>query len=119
MFGRDVLVLEPRHLVERRHQHLAQGVAHRRLAPAELLGAALELGFEAGGERLRRHLEPLQQGWHQPVLLAKQREQEVIRFHSRVLQLLSRLLSRLQGFLGSFGETVEAHTTVYRITKRR
>jgi hypothetical protein len=36
-------------------------------------------------------------------------------FDSGVLQLLRSLLSGLQRFLGSFGETVEAHASVYRI----
>ena len=112
MLGGDVLVLEPRHLVEGGHEHVAQRVADRRLAAAELLGARVELALQARGQRLRRHLEALQQGGHQPVLLAQQREKEVLGLDPGVLHGGSRLLSGLQGFLGSFGEAVEAHAGV-------
>jgi hypothetical protein len=61
VFGGDVLVLEPRHLVEGGDQHVAERVADRRLPTAVLLGTRLELGLEPRRQRPRGDLEALQQ----------------------------------------------------------
>ena len=63
--------------------------------------------MEAGRHRIRRNLETAQQGGNEPILLLEQGEQQVLRFDGGMLQLLCRLLSGGQRFLGTFGESVE------------
>ena len=109
VLGGDVLVLESRHLVEGGHEHVAQRVTDSGLAATELLGPSVELALQARRQRLRRNLEALQQGGHQPLLLAQEREKKMLGLDPGVLHGGSGLLSGLQGFLGSFREAIEAH----------
>ncbi len=109
MLGRDVLVLEPRHLVEGGHEDLAQSCAWGRLAAADLLGAAFEHRLEARGERLGLDLHPPQEGGDQTVVLVEQGEQEVFGLDGGVLEAGSRRLGGLEGLLGTFGESIKAH----------
>jgi len=106
---RDVLVLETAHLVERGHQHRSQRVADGGLGDADLLGAVLEARVQARCHRLRRHLEAAEQRGDEPVLLLEQREQQMVRLDSRMLQLLRRLLSGGQRLLGTLGESIQSH----------
>ncbi len=108
MLGGHVLVLEPRHLVEGGHQDGAQLRTDRRVS-TDLLGPRLQRRLQARGEGLRRNLETPQQGWHQPLGLLQEREQQVLGIDGGILECLRRLLSGLQGLLGTFGEAVEPH----------
>ena len=119
VLGGDVLVLEPRHLVEGGHEHVAERVADGRLAAAELLRARLELALEPRGQRLRGDLEALQQRGHQAVLLAQQGEQQVLGLDPGVLHGGGRLLGGLQGLLGAFGEAIKSHGGVIPQRRRR
>ena len=109
VLGGDVLVLEPRHLVEGGHQHLAQRVADGRLAAAELLGAGVELALQPRRQRLRGHLEALQQATAPARPPGAAGRAAGARARPGRAAARRRLLGGLQGLLGAFGEAVKAH----------
>ena len=109
MLGRDVLVLEPRHLVEGGHEDVAEGWARRWLAAADLLGTGFEHRLEASGEWLRLDLHPPQERGDQPIVLVEQGEQEVFGQDGGVLEAGGRRLGSLEGLLGTLGESIKTH----------
>ena len=109
VLGRDVLVLEPGHLVEGRHQHGAESGAHGGLGGADLLGPRLERRLQARGQRLGLHLEAPQQSGDQALVLVEQGEQEVLGLDGGVLEAGGGRLGGLQCLLGTFGESIQAH----------
>ena len=119
MLGRDVLVLETAHLVERRHQHGSQRAADGRFGDPDLLRTVLQPRVQARRKRLRRHLEPAQECGHEPLILLEQREQEMLGLDGGMLQLLGRLLGGGQSFLGALRESIQSHVRVNTTARRQ
>src|SRR5271155_1684114 len=107
MLGRNVLILQPLHLVERVLQNLVRRRTQILLRDAGNFRQPRDLLLHVTRDRRRRHPQLLQQRRHHAVALRHQRPQQMQRLDLLLPLAPAHLLRRLQRLLGLYSQFVK------------
>jgi hypothetical protein len=106
VLGADVVVAERQGLAQRELQHLLRARSERDLAGGDLVALSHDAG-DLGAHLLDGDVQRLEDACGQPLLLAEEAEQDVLRPDVVVLQRSGLVLRKDDHLAGSFGETLK------------
>ncbi len=106
VLGADVVVAEGEGLAQRELEHLLRARRERDLAGRDLVALADDAG-DLGADLLHRDVEALEHAGGEPLLLAKEAEQDVLGADVVVLEGAGLVLGENDDLPGSLGEALE------------